>query len=155
MASVVRVTSFNQINVGDETYSGVAPALWTETEQSLGITCACLPCLGPLLGHLLRSKTEDTVGSGTKSRFVRLTKFSTKRSIMGHSAGDGSRAAGFARLSEDNIDPATSAYTAKASTMSHHEPSHGTGAILKSPSIETYYQEPERGSRQSVEVTEL
>ena len=89
----MRVTTFEQLDPIDETYTGIAPAVWTEVEQSLGIVCACLPCLRPLLGRFLAGSTfHGTAGTGNtdtmKSRDIELAKRGNEST------------AGFARLAE-------------------------------------------------------
>ncbi|KAM0800963.1 hypothetical protein BDR22DRAFT_223321 [Usnea florida] len=93
IASIVRVTTFEQLDPIDETYTGIAPAVWTEVEQSLGIVCACLPCLRPILGRFLAGSTfHGTAGTGNtdtmKSRDIELAKRGNEST------------AGFARLAE-------------------------------------------------------
>lgn len=96
VASIVRVTTFDQLNPADETYTGIAPAIWTEVEQSLGIVCACLPCLRPLLGHFFVGSTfHGTTAAGTtdvNSRDIQLGKRGNEST------------AGFARLAEQQGD---------------------------------------------------
>ncbi len=99
--------------------SGVAPALWTEAEQSLGIVCACLPCLRPLYGRSLSGNPKGTAEKPVQNRNIRLMALTSKGSTIGRNSGDGS----LARLSEDNT--AISSFTAKVTMASRHEPSLG------------------------------
>lgn len=73
---------FKELKLQDETYTNVEPAIWTVVEQSLGITCACLPTLRPLFGRLLfgtsraRSSTEATRTG--RSGQLNMSKLSNK-----------------------------------------------------------------------------
>ncbi|KAI4217662.1 MAG: hypothetical protein LQ351_000258 [Letrouitia transgressa] len=59
VASIVRVTYFDQINFLDLTYTTVLTLTWTTVEQSLGITCACLSTIRPLLNRILPSSISN------------------------------------------------------------------------------------------------
>ena len=61
---------------------------------------------------------------------------------MGSSSGEGSRAAGFTRLPEENFQ---SRVMANATTAPHHDPKLGPEAILKSHSFEISFDNVERG----------
>ena len=54
VASIIRVTSFPQLKDKDIMYSSVPGRMWSQAELSVGIICACLPCLRPLLGRSSR-----------------------------------------------------------------------------------------------------
>ena len=78
--------TFNQLKPQDETYTNIEPAIWTVVEQSLGITCACLPTLRPLFGRLLfgTSHARSSVGAtrssagATRSGELNMSKLSNK-----------------------------------------------------------------------------
>lgn len=121
VASIIRVTSFNDFRIDDGPYTGDPTALWTEAEQSLRIICACLPCLRPLFAHSRSGGPKGTADKLVPGCNIYLTALSSKRSTMARISGDGSRkAAGFARLPEEKI--AKSRSTAKATSASHLEP---------------------------------
>lgn len=58
------MTQFEKIKPDDVTYTNVDSATWSVIEQSLGITCACLPTLRQLFGRLFSGGTE---GSDSRS----------------------------------------------------------------------------------------
>ena len=141
VASVVRVITFNQLKLKDETYTNIEPAIWTVVEQSLGITCACLPTLRPLFGRLLFG-THTTTSSNKFGRDgdINLTKMSYKPSTLGR--GDEESTTGFARLPEANMPAST--VTTQATAGFRGEPSVVPDAILKSQSIEQHYDSRDR-----------
>ncbi|KAJ5119097.1 hypothetical protein N7476_011448 [Penicillium atrosanguineum] len=49
VVSILRITSFNFHSFNDATYVSATPSTWSSIEQSVGIICACLPTLRPLL----------------------------------------------------------------------------------------------------------
>ena len=69
----MRVISFNRFDWIDITYSSVDAQIWSIVEQSVGITCACLPCLRPLLLRMTRNRRsniglKDSIGSSSAAR---------------------------------------------------------------------------------------
>ena len=85
--------SFTELAIDDSMYTGASSVIWTHAEQSIGIVCACLPCLGPLIGHSLgvgRSKhTFEVIPSSETSK----------------SSGQGDLKKSISRQSEDNCFP--------------------------------------------------
>ena len=65
VASVVRVTAFNQVEFTDISWTLIGVATWTEIEQSIGIICACLPTLRPLFGRLLTNIKQAKSGGSS------------------------------------------------------------------------------------------
>ncbi|GLI77199.1 hypothetical protein PoHVEF18_005485 [Penicillium ochrochloron] len=55
VVSVLRITSFDFSTLDNLTYVSVIPSTWSSIEQSVGIICACLPTLRPLLRLLYGS----------------------------------------------------------------------------------------------------
>jgi len=49
LSSVFRIAQFQKSKQVDPTYTTVDSSMWSSIEQSLGIICACLPTLRPLL----------------------------------------------------------------------------------------------------------
>lgn len=117
----MRVTSFEQLRPEDESYTGVAPAIWTEAEQSLGIVCACLPCLRPLFGRMLFSSKQGTNSGAVDSRNIQLAKFSTRGSVIGRSEGEDGRSARFIRLPEEGVARQREAATSDDNMASPYE----------------------------------
>jgi hypothetical protein len=58
VVSVLRITSFDFPTLDNLTYVGVIPSTWSSVEQSVGIICACLPTLRPLLRLLYGSSAN-------------------------------------------------------------------------------------------------
>ena len=110
-ASIIRVSVFHEIKVKDITYTQVNTATWSCVEQSLGIICACLPTMRPLLGRILhttkRSGGSDTKESHARSRPVTI-ELGTKKLGWNGSANDGDSTVGFARLPEEYPTPGLS-----------------------------------------------
>ncbi|KAJ5111427.1 hypothetical protein N7532_001962 [Penicillium argentinense] len=52
VVSILRITSFSFSSLEDATYVSVSPSTWSSIEQSVGIICACLPTLRPLVREL-------------------------------------------------------------------------------------------------------
>ncbi|KAJ5766595.1 uncharacterized protein N7511_004211 [Penicillium nucicola] len=67
VASVLRLVSFEVANLEDPTYTNVDSSAWSSIEQSLGIICACLPTLRPLIRRFSRSSGSSTASAGTSS----------------------------------------------------------------------------------------
>ncbi|KAJ5233793.1 uncharacterized protein N7469_005559 [Penicillium citrinum] len=52
VVSVLRIVSFDFVTLEDVTYVSVTPSTWSSIEQSVGVICACLPTLRPLVRRL-------------------------------------------------------------------------------------------------------
>ena len=141
VASIIRVTTFDQFKVEDVTYTLFSPAIWSVTEQSLGITCACLPTLRPLFGRILFGKTKSD-GCGAlnhdKRHEIQLAKLSGKATIKRPSDES---AKGFARLPEQNM--VLSSITSHATTGPKNDKGVVPKAILRSQLIEQHYDNME------------
>jgi hypothetical protein len=59
VVSVLRITSFGFSTLDNVTYVSVIPSTWSSIEQSVGIICACLPTLRPLLRLLYGSSVNS------------------------------------------------------------------------------------------------
>ena len=141
VASIVRVTTFEQLNPEDITYTNVAPGIWTVTEQSIGITCACLPTLRPLFGRMLfgRANNSGNSLSNSENPEIRLSKLTgnptTGNSTILRCSRNQSTTA-FARLDEENMP--SNSITSYATTGSRNEEVVSEG-ILRSQTIEQHY----------------
>ena len=88
----MRVVSFNRFNWVDITYSSVDAQIWSIVEQSVGITCACLRCLRPLLLRMTSNRrsnigVKDFTGSSSaarRNRAARGTRHQGHRFIPEH-----------------------------------------------------------------------
>ena len=142
VASIVRVTTFDQFKVDDITYTLLSPAIWSVTEQALGITCTCLPTLRPLFGRILSGRTKrDAHGTLNSARRheIQLLKLSGKPTVKRSSGDESSR--GFARLPEENM--VLSSITSYATAGLRNDEEVIPKAILKSQRIEQHYENAE------------
>ena len=114
-ASVVRVVFLSQTKPDEITRGLGASTLWTTGEQSIGITCACLPTIRPLIARIWKGAKRRNVG-GTSERqmtpsLVPLTHNAARLGV--HDTTDNTTG-GFVRLTEGNA-PGNSLVTARAS----------------------------------------
>jgi len=101
----MRVLAYKPDQLKDSTYSGVGSMTWSQVEQGIGIVCACLPTLRPLLNFVIpnRSKltTKNSSGVDMKS-YDRSTKVRSEVGTPGISAWkpqyDNDSMVGFAKL---------------------------------------------------------
>ena len=129
--------AFNQIDFDDITYSIVTASIWTTIEQSIGITCACLPATRPLFARLLgnikhSSGHETNLEQAAHSTAVPLSHYTSRNIIDGstHTAN-----AGFSLLSEE--DPAgVGSVTAHASKAESDELPIATHGIVRQQTLE-------------------
>ena len=109
--SIVRIVSFNGVNLRDVTYAIVTPNTWTTIEQMMSIICAYLPATGPLLDRCLsKTKYGPSAGtdhsSATRSGAVTLSNYPWIPFVR---LSTDSMTAGFAQLDEQNgFQPAQS-----------------------------------------------
>ncbi|KAL6714198.1 hypothetical protein ACLMJK_008693 [Lecanora helva] len=107
VASTIRVVAFNQVNLADVTYTLVPVTYWTTIEQSVGIICACLPTMRPLIMRYSKGSsgaTYDPEAAGNQSDTIPLSDYSSSRKggVMGTRASlETNRKMGFERLPED------------------------------------------------------
>ena len=151
IASVVRVTSFEKFQPDDLTYTGVAAAIWTDVEQSIGIVCACLPCMRPLFGRQMGFRAERTspsMGLGntssTTTRSINLAKLGNagkKHDQWDRLTVPDRDLDGFARLGEN---PAIMGTTTRA-TAERSGLEVGQGGILMTQSVNLKYNDLENG----------
>ncbi len=69
----------------DITGLAVNVAIWTCIEVSLGVICACIPCLTPVVLRMIRSKRKQFPRGDGKSDTINL--FNTKRNSFGRDNG--------------------------------------------------------------------
>ena len=110
----MRVLSYRPRQLADSTYSGVNSMTWSIVEQGIGIVCACLPTLRPLLLRLrpsyFSSRTNDTKDSG---KMYGMDNFHSRQpstiprgqSAWKSNAGfeDSESTVGFAKLKDDDL----------------------------------------------------
>ncbi|KAJ5668492.1 uncharacterized protein N7477_007062, partial [Penicillium maclennaniae] len=82
VASILRVTSFDFHTFDDPTYVNAMPSTWSSIEQSVGIICACLPTLRPLL----RSWSGNPKRNNTHVRKRTGCVFPKRVPLMGRSS---------------------------------------------------------------------
>lgn len=143
VASIVRVTTFDQLNIEDPTYTIVTPDIWSATEQSLGITCACLPTLRPLFGRIFfggtNSSGSETLNNG-ESGEIRLSA-PGRKPVIRRSLED-ERARGFAHLAEENMS--SSSITSHAATVSRNDEGVMPKAVVRTQMVEQHGDNIER-----------
>ena len=102
IASIVRVVAFSQVTPNDVTYTLVVASIFTTVEQSMGITCACLPTLRPLIGRLLemsKHSSNRTPDDDVSKNSIALRNLRSRPMLNQSNVGE-SRT-GFARLPGD------------------------------------------------------
>lgn len=66
---ILRLASIMAIGYNDITYTDIVPAIYSNLEPCLAISCACIPTLRPLLNRTRYSKTGTAIfGRGTVMR---------------------------------------------------------------------------------------
>ena len=136
VASIVRVTAFNQVDPEDVPYTITPAGIWTVIEQSMGIICACLPTTRPIFDRV-RSNGKNSNSSATHDTATRvpLGNFSSRSNLR--PLADISKA-GFARLDEEiALEPNS------VSTHASMTPRGGlpvvTDGIVKQQTLEQHY----------------
>lgn len=83
--SAIRTTTIKSFSVRNPQWSGVGLGVWSELETCVGIVCACLPTLWPLLAYAFRHRVGRRGGKAA----------STSSSSAPAAAADGSGSDGF------------------------------------------------------------
>ena len=106
----MRITSYSPSHLLDNTYYGVYSMIWSGVEQGIGVVCACLPTLRPLVLYIYpkgskNSNGKDGSGIGMDS-FQRSGPAHSEMNPPGKSAWkpaayDSESTVGFARLHDD------------------------------------------------------
>ena len=85
-ASIVRVVAFDQVKLEDVTYTLVTASIWTTIEQSIGIVCACLPTVRPLIARfwkgVKKSNEDDTLRQKTFSSSIPLSRPTAQHGVQ-------------------------------------------------------------------------
>ncbi|KAL8868716.1 MAG: hypothetical protein Q9174_004804 [Haloplaca sp. 1 TL-2023] len=107
IAGVLRVLAYKPTQLADSTYSGVGSMTWSIVEQGIGVVCACLPTLRPLLVRIVPSHSRQNTKNSSS---IGMDNFrgGTHHSDM-HGGGksawkpsdDSESTVGFARLQDD------------------------------------------------------
>ena len=110
VTSVMRIISYSPDHLKDNTYGGVVSMTWSGVEQGIGIVCACLPTLRPLLDYIhlkgaksSRAQESDSyhMNSFRRSGIVHSELSAPGKSAWEHDTRDGQSLAGFARLRDE------------------------------------------------------
>ena len=110
VTSIMRIISYAPNHLKDNTYWGVGSMTWSGVEQGIGIVCACLPTLRPLLSYIypkgMKSSTAQGGSSIDMNNFRRSGIVNSELSAPGKSAWepaayDSESTVGFARLQDD------------------------------------------------------
>ena len=106
----MRILSYSPTHLKDNTYYGVGSMVWSGVEQGIGIFCACLPTLRPLLNYVrpmgTKSNKENEGSSIGMDNFHRSGAVKSEINPPGKSAWkpvayDTESTVGFARLHDD------------------------------------------------------
>ena len=107
----MRIISYSPDHLKDNTYWGVGSMTWSGVEQGIGIICACLPTLRPLLSYIYpKGGNSSIVQEGSSSldmnNFRRSGTVHSELTAPGKSAWepgtyDSESTVGFARLHDD------------------------------------------------------
>ncbi len=141
VASIIRVTSYSQIDPEDITYTVIPPDIWTVIEQSMGLICACLLTTKPLFDYLInsylidRAKTKNSSGRDDTALRRPLKDYSSRSNSR--PLADVSKA-GFARLdAEFALEPRS--VSTHASTMPGSILPVVTDGIMKHQTLEQHF----------------
>lgn len=114
-ASVVRVVFLSQTKPDEITRGLGASTLWTTGEQSIGITCACLPTIRPLIARIWKgAKKRIDGGISERQTTPSLVPLTHNVARLGVHKTTDTTTDGFVRLTEDNA-PGNSLVTAHTS----------------------------------------
>ena len=111
VTSVMRIISYSPSHLKDNTYWGVGSMTWSGVEQGIGIVCACLPTLRPLLSYIypkgIKSSKAHEGSSIDMNNFRRSGIVHSEINVPGKSAWeaatyDSESTVGFARLHDDD-----------------------------------------------------
>ena len=110
VTSIMRIISYSPDHLKDNTYWGVGSMTWSGVEQGIGIVCACLPTLRPLLSYIYPKGMKSSKAQGGSSidmnNFRRSGIAHSELSAPGKSAWepatyDSESTVGFARLHDE------------------------------------------------------
>lgn len=152
IASIIRVTAFSDVKYNDITYTIVLASIFTVVEQSLGIICASLVTLGPLVSRLREISTNSSgrTPDDDVSKDSVILRNLRSRPTLNQSPGGESRT-GFARLPED-IESGLSSLAAtvpREALVTTHVGTSPSGfeeqpvipeAIIQQQTLEQHYQ---------------
>lgn len=155
VAGILRVLAYHPTQLADSTYSGVGSMTWSIVEQGIGVVCACLPTLRPLMESMSprrskeNTKNNSNIGMDTfRGNTIRSDVGNSGRSAWKPAAYDSESTVGFARLQDDEqplsaADVQRSVYnpTGNAVTTSGHYENKNSRAtthngILKEQTID-------------------
>ncbi len=105
----MRIIAYKPNQLKDNTYSGVGSMTWSIVEQGIGIVCACLPTLRPVVSCLYTrgSKNHSKEGSSGigmenyQSGTVHSENTTPGKSAFKPAAYDSESTVGFARLHDE------------------------------------------------------
>lgn len=107
ITGIMRVLAYHPSQLADNTYSGVGSMTWSQVEQGIGIVCACLPTLRPLMSYITPSRSRSNTKNSSSIKMDNY-RSGTARSEIGTGAkspwkptSDSESTVGFARLQDD------------------------------------------------------
>ena len=139
-ASIVRVVAIDLIKGEDVTYTLVTVGIWTAIEQSIGIVCACLPNIRPLIAHFWKgvrnSIDDDTHRQTTCSKSIPLSRH---KASHGNQHSTNATDNGFIRLTE-NLELGNGSVTAHVSGAQGGNLPVVVDAIIKQQRLEQHVE---------------
>lgn len=109
ITSIMRITAYKPNQLKDNTYSGVGSMTWSIVEQGIGIVCACLPTLRPLVSCIYprgsknnKNKEGSSIGMDKfRSGTVHSEPTTPGKTAWKPAAYDSESTVGFARLHDE------------------------------------------------------
>lgn len=110
-ASTMRILAYKPHQLKDNTYSGADSLTWSIVEQGIGIVCACLPTLRPLVSCIYTGRSKSGTskhGSGRvgmssiRSKAVYPDITIAGKSAWKAAANDCESTVGFTRLQDED-----------------------------------------------------
>ncbi|KAI4202283.1 MAG: hypothetical protein LQ350_002667 [Teloschistes chrysophthalmus] len=144
VAGILRVLAYHPTQLADSTYSGVGSMTWSIVEQGIGVVCACLPTLRPLMGSISPSRSKENTKNNSgigmdnfRGGTIRSEVGNSGRSAWKPGAYDSESTVGFARLQDDEqplsaADVQRSVYNPtgnSVTTSGHYENKNGRATI--------------------------
>ncbi|KAL8837395.1 MAG: hypothetical protein Q9176_005701 [Flavoplaca citrina] len=140
IASIVRVVAFDQVELEDITYTEVTVSIWTAIEQSIGIVCACLPNIRPLIAHFWKG-VKNSNDDETHRQKAYLSSIPLSRHIahQGVQRSTSTTDDGFVRLAE-NLELGNGSVTVQVSEARGDNLPVAVDAIIKQQRLEQHVE---------------
>lgn len=103
--------------MNDPTYTSIDPSTWSSVEQSVGIICACLPTLRPLIRRFLGSSGASASSPASDSQIRLPAPVDEESGIMGTTLSSAPRA----HIRRDTSNQPCMFQTVNRSSESHQD----------------------------------